>query len=490
MPLKRTILCISLLAVVLPLIAAPQAHSAESDIETAMARAATFFRNQLSVEGSYVWFYNSLDLTERRGEGITTLSQGWSEPPGTPAVGLAYLAAFKATGQTIFLDAARETAQALIRTQLESGGWQALLEFDPEARKKWCYRVDEGKDRPDCAEIDGNDLKDATSLDDNQSQSSLTFLIRFDEEFSGNIDGLRESVTYGLDRFLKAQYPNGAWPFRLDFKIPNELTNSAMSARYPADWPRTFAKPGGEVYVVNDHLMRDMVRLFLLAYDTYGEPAYLAAARRGGDFLLAAQMPEPQPGWAQVYNENLEPIWGRPFEPPAIASSETASSIQALLELYAATGEPRYLDGIEPAVRWLERSRMSDDRWSRFYELGSNKPLYVDTDYKITYSDDNLPDHYNFRDQFGIMRVLSDYQTMARHEGLPPKGTDTSPVPKAAKVTALLEAIDEQGRWIDDDTITSGAFVKRLTVLASYVAARKGEELSDYLASVKHQLDR
>jgi hypothetical protein len=30
---------------------------------------------------------------------------------------------------------------------------------------------------------------------------------------------------------------------------------------------------------------------------------------RAGEFL-AAQMPEPQPGWAQLYDRRLVPIWG------------------------------------------------------------------------------------------------------------------------------------------------------------------------------------
>lgn len=490
MRLERLILFALLYAAVPPLIMGCQARSAEPDVETAMTMAATFFRDQLSVQGSYVWEYNPSDLSERRGEGITTLSQGWSEPPGTPAVGLAYLAAFKATGQPSFLEAAKETGQALIKTQLESGGWQGLLEFDAIARKSWCYRVDAGHGRPDCETINDNDLKNATSLDDNISQAPLTFLMRLDAALQGSASEVREAAIYGLSRFLEAQYPNGAWPFRFDLKVPNAFTNSAWRARYPADWPRTFVQPEGEVYVVNDHLMRDVIRLFLLAYDTYGEPVYLAAAKRGGDFLLAAQMPEPQPGWAQTYNENLEPTWGRPFEPPSIASNETAGSIQALLELYAATGEQRYLDGVRPAVRWLARSRLSDDNWSRFYELGSNLPLYVDTDYKVTHSYENLPDHYKFINSFGIMRVLGDYKKVATHDGALPGETDISPVPKKARAMGLIEALDEQGRWIGDGTIASGTFVKRMVALASFVAAGKGEKLPDYLGPVKHQLDR
>jgi hypothetical protein len=463
-----------------------QARAAElAEIEAAMLEAATFFREELSVEGSYAWFYNALDLSERRGEGVITLSQGWTEPPGTPAVGLAYLAAYKATGQPYFLDAAKETATALIRTQLESGGWQGLMEFDPEARKAWCYQVDRGSGRPACAAIEDNRLKDASSLDDNQSQSPLTFLIYLDQELAGSMSSLTDAVTHGLSSLVEAQYPNGAWPFRLDFRVPDPVAPPEASARYPADWPRTFVQPEGEVYVVNDHLMRDVIRLFLLAHDTYGAPTYLQAAKRGGDFLLAAQMPEPQPGWAQTYNADLNPIWGRRFEPPSIASNETAGSIQALIELYAATGEERYLGAVQPAIRWLEQSRLSGDEWARFYELGSNQPLYVDTDYIVTYSDQDLPDHYRFRGSFGIERFLKRWNDTPRAIH-----TRASPAPKASWVNDAISTLDKHGRWPTKDVIRSGSFAKRMVALAAFVTNIKGEKLPDFLGSVRHQLDR
>lgn len=490
MHLNRSNFAAFLCALTLSLPLNGQAQSAGPDVEAAMVKAATFFRGELSVEGSYVWKYNPSNLAERKGEGKTTLSQGWTEPPGTPAVGLAYLAAFKATGQQFFLDASLETARALVRTQLESGGWRALLEFDPEARQSWCYRADKGKGRPDCGAIEGNKRKNSTSPDDNKSQSSLMFLVRLDDELSGSAGDVREAAIYGLDKFVDAQYPNGAWPHRLDSGVLEKLTSSASRSSYPENWSRTYVKPKGELYLTNDHLVRDVVRMLLLAYDVYGEQAYLAAARRGGEFLLSAQMPEPQPGWAQIYNGDLQPIWGRPFEPPSIASNETAGSIQALLELYEVTGKARYLDGAASAALWLEHSRLPDNQWARFYELETNKPLYVDNDYQITYSDDDLPDHYRFVGQFDIKTVLENYRNVADNGGVTSDQARACQAPNKADVDGFIKAMDEDGRWIEDDTIKSDTFVKRLAAMACFLAAEKGEALRDYLAPIKHQLNR
>ena len=52
----------------------------------------------------------------------------------------------------------------------------------------------------------------------------------------------------------------------------------------------------------------------------------LLAARRGGDFILLAQMPEPQPAWAQQYNARMEPAWARRFEPASITGGESVGA--------------------------------------------------------------------------------------------------------------------------------------------------------------------
>ena len=68
------------------------------EVSAAMRMAATYYCEQVAVHGGYVYFY-SLDLTQRWGEGLATQHEVWVQPPGTPTVGMAYLAAFDATGE-------------------------------------------------------------------------------------------------------------------------------------------------------------------------------------------------------------------------------------------------------------------------------------------------------------------------------------------------------------------------------------------------------
>jgi hypothetical protein len=455
-----------------------------ASVEAAMLASARYFREHLSVEGSYVWSYDASDPASRSGEGIDSLSQGSAEPPGTSAVGLAFLEAYNATQNQYFIDGAIETANALMKTQLESGGWQSVLEFAPEARLSWCYRADQSTGRPACQTIEGNKKKNATSADDNISQSALTFLMGLDRALDGRAGDIGKAVAYGLDRFMEAQYPNGAFPFRFDFKVPDELTQSAWQARFPESWSREFIQPYGEVYITNDQLMRDTIRVFLLAHRLYEEPAYLATAKRAGDFLLAAQLPDPQPGWSQTYNNDLEPIWGRRFEPPSIASRETAGGAEALVELFEVTGEQRYMTGAARALDWLERSRLADGQWARFYEIESNKPLFFDQDYKLTYDSDDMPNHYAFLGDFGIASVVERYRAMTEAGGVTPKDE----VPSEDEIGEILGALDDEGRWVRDGEISSGVFVRNMSRLADFAATERGLAAPDNVDVIRQHL--
>ncbi|MGI9450555.1 MAG: hypothetical protein ACR2QH_07975, partial [Geminicoccaceae bacterium] len=160
---------------------------------------------------------------------------------------------------------------------------------------------------------------------------------------------------------------------------------------------------------------------------------------------------------------------------------ETASTISALLDLYRYTGFKRYLSAIGPAAEWLENAKIGEELWARFYELKTNRPLYVTSEYKLTYGDDDLPGHYGFQDRFGIPEILESYRTtLARsHDG--PSGRATAdPLDGAlfARVEAIIASLDDQGRWLEEDMISSKTFVDNVHTLSRFIAAARGRTLS------------
>ena len=117
----------------------------------------------------------------------------------------------------------------------------------------------------------------------------------------------------------------------------------------------------------------------MIEADTYyGNSEFAESLRKVGRFLMISQLPPPQPGWAQQYNEFLQPAWARSFEPPSVCLSATVHNINSLIDLYLHTHRAELLEPIPDAIRWLKASRLPNGKWGRFLELGTNKPLYFD----------------------------------------------------------------------------------------------------------------
>src|SRR5262249_1385411 len=105
--------------------------------------------------------------------------------------------------------------------------------------------------------------------------------------------------------------------------------------------------------------------------------------------MLLAQMPDPQPAWAQQYDADMHPAWARVFEPPSVTGGESQSVMRVLMTLYRETGDKKYLDPIPRALAYLKASfvprgdaeifrRLGDGPvLARFYELKTNRPLYI-----------------------------------------------------------------------------------------------------------------
>ena len=252
----------------------------------------------------------------------------WVQPPGTPTVGGAFLFVYETTGDRYFLEAARETASALARGQLKSGGWDYRIEFDPRVRRKYAYRLDG----------DTRGTRNTTTLDDDTTQSALRYLMRVDRALGFKDQQIHDAAEYALAQLLKAQYPNGAWPQRFS-EPPDPSKHPVLRANYPDSWPRAHPKQDYRgYYTFNDNTIADMIDTMFEAARIYDDPKYNKAAQQAGGFILLAQMPDPQPAWAQQYNARMHPAWARRFEPAAVTGGESQGVMRTLMSLYRETG--------------------------------------------------------------------------------------------------------------------------------------------------------
>ncbi len=448
----------------------------------ALLKSSDFFRREVATEGGYVFRY-SPDLKLREGEEKTGPTTVWIEPPATPAVGMAYLDAYLCTREKSLLQAAQETAKCLIRGQLYSGGWSIDIHFDPQERKRHAYRVD-GPVSPKALNI--------STLDDNKTQSAVRFLASLDQTLRFEDKVLHEATLYALDALLKNQYPNGAWPQRFTDPV-NPKDYPVEKASYPKSWSREFPKANYTgYYTLNDNTHVDTLRLMLHAHQIYGDDRYRQAAMHGGDFLLLAQMPDPQPAWAQQYDREMHPAWARKFEPPAVSGGESQKIADTLIYLYQETGEQRFLDSAKIAYNYLAKSILPSGKLARFYELQTNRPLYFTQAYVLTYDDNDLPTHYGFIVSNGLAKIeerigkfsslkgtkLAEY---AERQRLPKKVEK----PSEKDVRKIIDAMDNRGAWVESGKLSthkgdnlpttiidSKTFIKNIDILSRYVGSK------------------
>ncbi len=430
---------------------------ARDTITHTMRIATDFMFDTLANEGGFVWFYRADDLTPY-GELKARESMIWVEPPGTPSVGLALLEAHKATGDSYYLKRAGEVAAALAKGQHPSGGWNYFIDFDPEGLPAYydeffskCWGWQEYLKQ-----------RDNATFDDYSTTEATRFFLRL---YKATGDPKHKAVLdKALDFILEAQYPDGGWPQR----FPGAEKDHDYSAA------RTF----------NDDVSYDAIQVLLEAHEQLGEERFHAAAIRGMDFYLKSQLPAPQAGWAQQYNGDLKPVWGRPFEIDTVSSTQTVSNILQLVEFYGITGDPRYLAPIPSALDWLEAAQIQGAKGythTCFYEMETNRPIYIrqtgttidDVAYSLTdekegcypYAHEVNIDVSYYRDEYARVAARSPEEAMAFYRATKEKKT----LPEDIKgghlavalsrtqqtsegIAAIVGGLDSRGGWRDEVT--------------------------------------
>ena len=138
-------------------------------------------------------------------------------------------------------------------------------------------------------------------------------------------------------------------------------------------------------------------------------------------------------------------------------------------------------------MEYLKKSALPDGRLARFYELQTNKPLYFTKDYRLTYDDSDMPTHYAFKIGNGLPAIEAQYRLVlamdARQlEARRREKEWRSSRPKPREVERVIGALDNQGRWLEKNTvqkekralpgeklISCSTFIKNANVLSNFL---------------------
>jgi PelA/Pel-15E family pectate lyase len=210
---------------------------------------------------------------------------------------------------------------------------------------------------------------------------------------------LRAAFERGFDYLLAAQYENGGWPQFFPLKKgyyshitynDNAMVNVLTLLREAAQGKEPFAFVDGE-----------------------RRSRASAAVQRGIACILRTQVKQDGrlTAWCAQHDEHtFAPAWARNFEPPSLSGMESAGIVKFLLG--EENPSPEIIAAIEAAVAWFETVKISGLRvdsspgtdgkrdriavsdpaapplWARFYELGTNRPIFLGRD-KVVHYDHN-----------------------------------------------------------------------------------------------------
>ena len=194
----------------------------------------------------------------------------------------------------------------------------------------------------------------------------------------------------GVQLILDAQYPNGGWP-----------QNYPLVSGYH------------DHITYNDNLMKDLMELLYDIGQGKNEYAFTSQTTRelaqqsfakGLDCIKKTQVVTngQLTIWgAQHDRVTLAPAKARNFEMISLSTSESASLINFLMDIKSPDTDT--IKAIHAAAKWLNDSKIVGQRWAhndvapqadpqappmwaRFYEIGTNKPVFGDRDSSIHYT--------------------------------------------------------------------------------------------------------
>jgi PelA/Pel-15E family pectate lyase len=290
---------------------------------------------------------------------------------------------------------AKKIADIILSFQTPAGGWSKNLDMSQHRRGPGeRFAAENASLHPSDADFDTpHDIlwNYVGTFDNDATITQLRFLSKViaaaDTERGV---AYRAAFLHGIDYIFAAQYPNGGWP---------------------QVWPLQ----GGyhDTITFNDDAMTNILELLRDISQGTNEFAFVPQAtreqaaesiERGIKCILAAQIRVNwrRTVWCQQHDAlTLEPASARNYEMPCQCSGESARIMLFLMQ------QPRpnlaIVDAVHAAAAWFEKTKLKDvafrwteeggrrlvpspgspPLWARYYEIGTDRPIFGDRDKTI-----------------------------------------------------------------------------------------------------------
>ncbi len=279
---------------------------------------------------------------------------------------------------------ASRIAENVLGHQRTSGGWPKNVDMAVVLGER------------ENAELARQTNQNDATIDNGATSTQITYLARV---FNATRQArFKAGAMKGIDYLLAAQYDNGGWP---QFY------------------------PGPEGYqrhiTFNDDAMINVMNLLAALADRrqpYGfvdegrRRASETAVRKGVECILACQVSVNGrlTAWCAQHDEKtLQPAPARTYEKVSLSGMETVAIVRFLMLLK--TPDSRVVAAVTSAVAWLDEVRLTGIRveqrsnaelpggrdrvvvrdptappiWARFYEIGTNRPIFSGRDGVVRY---------------------------------------------------------------------------------------------------------
>jgi PelA/Pel-15E family pectate lyase len=323
-------------------------------------------------------------------------------------------------------------ADNVLLYQRDSGGWPKNIDM--------AAALDGGQK----ADLAGQKRRPDSTIDNRATYTQMAFLARVYN--ATKTERFKDSFLKGVDFLLRAQYENGGWP-----QYYPDLTGYRKHITFNDD------AMIGVMSILRDIAGKDPVYAFV---DGDRRARAEKAVQKGIECILNCQIVVngARTVWCAQHDEKtLAPAPARSYEKVSLSGSESVGIVRFLMSIDRPG--PRVVEAIQAAVSWFDQVKITgiklvkkqaaslpggfdlvvvedpgaEPLWARFYEIGSNRPIFSGRDGIVKYSLAQIePERrigYRWYVSTPAVLLKKDYPAWRKKVGLAKAGWLAAPLP-------------------------------------------------------------